>query len=208
MRPLHYGILIVMIIAARDADSVNTSIRLDAFESALEFAHHAINEHIFPGADVSNTVAEKILKDILQNYSSIKKELHQLDKKLVDSRLGALLSFQAFRGFRLLHKASSILCHVYPTKDHCDKQPPSDVFLREMESYMAIFTRDLLTPLYRLPRPVTQDANNFAMRPIFVLGMMRSGTTLLEAMLDMHSQVRHITRDTFFKIYFLIDILF
>ena len=61
---------------------------------------------------------------------------------------------------------------------------------------MAIFTRDLLITL-STPRPVTQDANNFAMRPIFVLGMMRSGTTLLEAMLDMHSQVRHIIHDNF-----------
>ena len=197
MRLLHYGMLIVMVIAASDADSINISIRLDAFESALEFAHHAINERIFSGADVSYTVAEKILNDMMQNYSRIRNELHQLDEKLIESRIDASLSFEVFRGFRLLHKASSILCHVYPTKDHCDKQPPSDVFLREMESYMAIFTRDLLTPLYRLPRPVTQDANNFAMRPIFVLGMMRSGTTLLEAMLDMHSQVRHITRDNF-----------
>ena len=177
---------------------VDSSDPLDYLETILQVAHSGVNRRVLYGTDVRRTPLQGLLKVVTQAYGALRDKGRQLDGSISSANknssarnVEARAAQQALRSSELLHRASKVLCYVYPTKSRCDHQAPAELFLHEMQAYSGIFTRDALLPLFQLPHLASKHpkASITSMRPIFVVGMMRSGSTLLEAMLNMHSEV-------------------
>ena len=93
------------------------------------------------------------------------------------------------RCLHVLHRITAVLCHCYPFRERCDKQPDASHFVDEAAGFRAHFTTEAMASFLNASAARTIPEASSVGSPLFVVGMLRSGSTLLEAMLDAHSQV-------------------